>query len=233
MSGDYAEDEQLYQGGELFRALGGVHEQIIASLEDLKQRTIRLEEHYDTTHNTLDNLEERLDGLLSDNTQRRADLQNESHILHLALASDYRSLIMQWMQRVARKVVGARNRPSLEYGLGRQVADFSEHLFRGIEPDVAGLLSSLDGVSCEIYELAASMCDRASALRQKISDIGVQHEWDFRTEISGEIDEERQEAWLTCDPTKPVCLVVAPAYVVQGTVYEKQMVATSATSIRK
>ena len=70
------------------------------------------------------------------------------------------------------------------------------------------------------------MCDRATSLRAKIAEIGIPHEWDFRTEISGTLDDERQEAWLTCDPCLPVNLVVAPAYVVQGQLYSKQLVVT-------
>jgi len=70
------------------------------------------------------------------------------------------------------------------------------------------------------------MCDRAATLRNNIANIGVHHEWDFRTEISDVIDEERQEAWLTCDPTEPVSFIVAPGYLVQGLVYSKQLVMT-------
>ena len=74
--------------------------------------------------------------------------------------------------------------------------------------------------------LAESMCARAAALRKKIADVGVHHEWNFRTDLSGILDDDRQEAWLTCDPSKPVVLVVAPAYLVQGVVYAKQLVVT-------
>lgn len=162
----------------------------------------------------------------ADRTHGRADLHNESHILHLSLAGDYRSLIMQWMQRVARKMMHPKSRSRLEYELGRQVGDFSEYLFRGEEPDADRLLSSLGPIDPELYELAVSMCDRAATLRNNIANIGVHHEWDFRTEISDVIDEERQEAWLTCDPTEPVSFIVAPGYLVQGLVYSKQLVMT-------
>ena|ERR1039457_1147680 len=133
------------------------------------------------------------------------------------------------MQRIARKLVGKRTKPSFEYDLGLQVATFSEHLFRGSESDIDGLLSLFGGAKGDISNLAASMATRAAHLRQQIADIGIAHEWDFRAELSGAIDEDRQEAWLTCDPADPISFVVAPAYVVQGTVYEKQLVATSAT----
>jgi hypothetical protein len=49
--------------------------------------------------------------------------------------------------------------------------------------------------------------------------------------MSGTLDYERQEAWLRCDPYLPVHLVVAPAYVVQGQVYSKQLVVTGASPL--
>lgn len=69
-----------------------------------------------------------------------------------------------------------------------------------------------------------------TGLAKKIADVGVHHEWDFRTDLSGILDDDRQEAWLTCDPSKPVVLVVAPAYLVQGVMYAKQLVVTGQAS---
>ena len=226
MLDDHTEDHRLPEGAEIYRKLAELHDQMISDLAELKQQTAQLQDQDVALSNTLDDLEEKLASVLAERTQGRADLHSECHILHLSLAGDYRSLIMQWMQRVARKMIRPKGRSRLEYELGHQVGDFSEYLFRGAEPAVDRLLSSLGPIDPELYELAASMCDRAAKLRHSIADIGVQHEWDFRTEISGVIDEERQEAWLTCDPADPVSFIVAPGYVVQGLVYSKQLVVT-------
>jgi hypothetical protein len=230
MFSDQMETRHRYTGTEVHRALGELYDQIINDLTDLKQRTTQLEDSNMTFSNVLDALEEKLTSILADRTYERTDLYDESHIVHLSLAGDYRSLIMQWMQRVARKMIRTKGRTRLEYELGRQVGDFSEYLFRGAEPDANRLLSSLGSIEPELYALAVSMCDRATILRGKVADIGVHHEWDFRTELSGVVDEERQEAWLTCDPTDPIDFIVAPGYVVQGVVYSKQLVATGMAS---
>jgi hypothetical protein len=225
MTDDQMRDD-LHRWQDLFQELGALHGAIDAEVGKLRQRVISLEASDQRIHGMLEDLEERLGQVLSDKTQARADLQGEGHLIHLGLSSDYHSLVVQWMQRVARRVVGHRSRSRLEYDLGLRVGDFCEHLFRGAEPDVTGLMSSLDDAGPTVRGLAESMCDRACSLRRKISEIGAHHEWDFRSEISGMIDERRQEAWLTCDPSDPICLVVAPAYVVQGVVYGKQLVAT-------
>jgi hypothetical protein len=220
--GIYALDEI----GKLYGAIGALHRSLADSVEELRQRTSILETREQELRNTLCEIEDRLGRLLSERTQDRADLHDDSHIAHVGLAADYRSLVMQWMQRVARKVSKVPSGSGLEYEQGQRVASFAEYLLRGNEPDTVALISSLGAVESQTIELAESMCARACSLRSKISQIGMHHEWDFRTEISGPLDEERQEAWLNCDPADPVCLVVAPAYVVQGVVYAKQLVAT-------
>src|SRR5262249_41573137 len=131
------------------------------------------------------------------------------------------------------KFVNVQVRADFELALGRQVSGFTEHLFRNSEPNTSALMSSLGKIDPKSGQLAKAMCDRAASLRAKIAEIGILHEWDFRTEISGNLDNERQEAWLTSDPSLPVCLVVAPAYVVQGQVYAKQLVVTGPTSLVK
>src|SRR5262249_51137009 len=117
-------------------------------------------------------------------------------------------------------------RKDFELALGQLVSKFSEDLFGGSKSNTKVLIASLGETDPKTRQLAQSMCDRAVSLRAKIAEIGIPHEWDFRTEMSGNLDDERQEAWLTCDPSLPVRLVVAPAYVVQGQVYSKQLVVT-------
>jgi hypothetical protein len=230
---DGAPDNKVQQASDLYRSLAGLQCEMVSSIADIQERVAHLEARDVTYGAMLNELENRLGRVLADITTGRADLQDESHILHIELASDYHSLIMQWMQRIARKIIGTRSRGSLAHALGQQVADFSDYLFRGTQPDIDGLLSSLGKIDPEIYELALSMCKRASDLRRRISDIGVHHEWDFRTETSGVLSEERQEAWLTCDPTEPISFVVAPAYLVQGRVFGKQLVATGSPAAGK
>lgn len=212
--------------GKLFRVIGDLGDELTRNVGELLRRTTALELENERLRAAVSEIEDRFADLLSERTVDRADLHGGAHLTHINLAADYRSLVMQWMQRVARKMTQARNRQTLEHDLGQQVAVFTEHLFRGDCADSGGLLSSLQLVDGETLRLAELMCARATALRIKIADIGVYHEWDFRTELSGILNEGRQEAWLTCDPSKPVMLVVAPAYLVQGVVYAKQLVVT-------
>src|SRR5689334_20548402 len=88
-------DNHPYEGAKVYRALGELHDHIIADLTELKQRTARLEDRDMAVSSALESLEEKLASILADRTRGRADLHNESHILHLSLAGDYRSLIMQ------------------------------------------------------------------------------------------------------------------------------------------
>jgi hypothetical protein len=212
--------------GRFIRIIGALGDELASSVEDLLQRTTALEFENERLRTSLGQLEDRFADLLSERTVGRSDLHGGAHLTHINLAADYRSLVMQWMQRVARKLIKGRSRQTLEYDLGQQVAVFTEFLFRGDFPDSTGLLSSLHPVDGEILRLAESMCARATELRHKITDVGIHHEWDFRSELSGILKDERQEAWLTSDPSKPVILVVAPAYLVQGVVYAKQLVFT-------
>lgn len=203
----------------ILRAFGDLFNAIIYKVDALKERVAALEVQNQE-------LEERLGFLLAERTQDRADLFGEAHIAHLGLAAEYRTLVVQWMQRVARKLVTAQTRTDFELALGQLVSGFTKDLFRGSKPDIKVLTSSLGEIDPKTRQLAQSMCDRAVSLRAKIAEIGIPHEWDFRTEMSGTLDDDRQEAWLTCDPSLPVRLVVAPAYVVQGQVYSKQIVVT-------
>jgi hypothetical protein len=212
--------------GKLFRAMGMLHDRMVADIEDLRQRTATLEDQARGFRSDMVDVESWLDRLRSEYTQDRGDLHSEAHIAHLGLASDYRSLVMQWLQRLARKLGQASGQRSSGRALELRVASFSDYLFRGQEADVRGLLGSLGDVDSKIHEIAESVCIRASSLREKIADIGIQHEWDFRAEVSGELDDERQEVWFTCDPSRPISIVVAPAYVVQGMVYARQLVGT-------
>jgi hypothetical protein len=209
---------------DIFRAVGNLYNDIIHNMNTLDERLAALEAQNQE-------LEQRLGFLLAERTQDRVDLHSEAHIVHLALAAEYRTLVVQWMQRVARKLVSVRARADFELALGRLVSGFTEHLFRDSKPNIKVLISSLEEADPKTRQLAQSMCDRASSLRVRIAEIGIPHEWDFRTEMSGTLDDERQEAWLTCDPSLPVRLVVAPAYVVQGQLYSKQLVVTGSASL--
>lgn len=204
---------------DIFRAVGELYNDVIHNIQALDERIAALEIQNEK-------FEERLGLLLAERTQDRVDLHSERHIIHLGLAAEYHTLVVQWMQRVARKMVAAQARTDFELALGLQVSGFTEHLFRGSEPNTKPLMSSLGNIDPKSHELAQYMCERATSLRARIEEVGIPHEWDFRTEMSGTLDDERQEAWLTCDPSLPVCLVVAPAYVVQGQLYAKQLVVT-------
>lgn len=221
-------DDAIPAGGPagIFRAVEELYNDVIHNINTLEGRITSLEIQNQE-------LEERLGLLLAERTQDRVDLHSERHITHLGLAAEYRTLVVQWMQRVARKLVAAQVGADFELALGQQVSGFAEHLFRGSEPNTKALMSSLGKIDPKSRQLAQSMCDRASSLRAKIAEMGIPHEWDFRTEISGALDDERQEAWLTCDPSLPVSLVVAPAYVVQGQLYAKQLVVTGPSPLDK
>ena len=217
----------------LLRLIGALGDELSGEFDTLSTRMNELELQTQSSQASIAELEDRLANLLAERTNDRTDLHTTAHLTHIGLAADYHSLVMQWMQRVARKVIKEPTRQRFEFELGRQVAVFTGHLFRGDRPDTDGLLSSLQLADKDALHLAVAMCARAAKLREKIASIGVYQEWDFRTDPSGILDEERQEAWLTCDPSESVVLVVAPAYLVQGVVYAKQLVATEQTAFKK
>ncbi len=116
---------------------GDLYNDIIHNMDTLKERIAALEMQNQK-------LEERLGFLLAERTQDRVDLHGEGHIAHLGLAAEYHTLVVQWMQRVARKLVGAQARTDFELALGQQVSEFTVHLFRGSEPNTKALMSSLE-----------------------------------------------------------------------------------------
>jgi hypothetical protein len=214
------EEAPLADPERIFRDLGSLYTTLATEVQESRKRMSALEKQGQE-------LEERLTGLLAERTQNRPDLHGDAHRAHLRLAAEYRTLVTQRMQGAARKIASLRPGADLETTPGQIVADLTRHLFLPAEPDVKAVSLLAKKADPKDQQLLQAVCDRAASLRARIAEIGIPHEWDFRADLLGVLDEERQETWLSCDPEMPVRLVVAPAYVVGGQLYARQLVMTA------
>ncbi|MGV4923671.1 hypothetical protein K2224_01445 [Streptomyces sp. BHT-5-2] len=63
-------------------------------------------------------------------------------------------------------------------------------------------------------------------LTERIAKVGLAHEWSYAHTVGAPLDSGRQEAWASCDPDAPISFLVAPAYLVNGRIYSRQLVYT-------
>ncbi|MFE4659206.1 hypothetical protein ACFRFJ_21255 [Streptomyces hydrogenans] len=176
-------------------------------------------------------LERQLGGLLAAQLDRRDDLAGTQHCEHQELARQARTLVEQKFQNFSRQYGDRtdldRHRPNRE-----RTAYLMSQLIRL-------LLDKRPASSWSIQHALRLAEDPGSetainrlrtecvALAERIAKTGLTHEWSYTHTTGVPLDPERQEAWTTCDPEADVCFVVAPAYLVDGRIYSRQLVYTS------
>ncbi|MFJ9710843.1 hypothetical protein [Streptomyces sp. NPDC101234] len=63
-------------------------------------------------------------------------------------------------------------------------------------------------------------------LTERIAKVGLAHEWSYAHTAGVPLDPGRQEARASCDSDAPISFLVAPAYLVNGRIYSRQLVYT-------
>ncbi|MFB7049606.1 hypothetical protein ACFCX7_26085 [Streptomyces microflavus] len=83
-------------------------------------------------------------------------------------------------------------------------------------------LAGIPGIEAAINRLRTDCV----ALTERIAKVGLTHEWGYDYTAGKPLDPDRQEAWASCDPDASVSFLVAPAYLVGGRIYGRQIVYT-------
>ncbi|MFJ5712839.1 hypothetical protein [Streptomyces sp. NPDC093105] len=180
----------------------------------------------------INRLERELGNLLAARLDRRDDLAGTQHCEHQELARQTRTMVEQQFQNFARQYSNgtdlARHRPNRERTaylmsqLIRLLLDKRPASSWSIQQSLR--LEGDPGIEAAINRLRTECID----LVERIAKTGLAHEWSYASTTGAPLDPERQEAWASCDPEAPVSFVVAPAYLVDGRIYSRQLVYTAA-----
>lgn len=178
----------------------------------------------------INRLERQLGTLLAAQVDRRDDLAGTRHCEHQELAQQTRTLIEQQCQNFARRYCDrsdlARNRPHRQRTaylmslLIRQLLDTEPASSWSIQQALR--LAGISGIEAAINRLRTDCV----ALTERIAKVGLTHEWGYDYTAGKPLDPDRQEAWASCDPDASVSFLVAPAYLVGGRIYGRQLVYT-------
>lgn len=178
----------------------------------------------------IDSLERQLGNLLATRLDGRGDLAGTQHCEHQEFARQTRTLVEQKFQNFSRQYSDrtdlTRHRPKRE-----RTAYLMSQLIRLLLDKRPASSWSIQhtlrlvgdpGIEAAINRLR----NECIALAERIAKTGLAHEWSYNCTTGAPLDPERQEAWASCDPEEPVSFVVAPAYLVDGRIYSRQLVYT-------
>jgi hypothetical protein len=169
------------------------------------------------------------DWLTSLSRQRTADrLTSGDYIVHQEISKRYRDLIGQQLLDVAAQAgpdgrfAEARIRAGLARALFQpaSVQHGPEHAFTELSQNVVTMPA----------DRFRSLWVTAEGIQHDAMTSGHSHSWVFDAEPGAAVNPVLQEPYEGCDPEDPVLFVVAPAYVVNGKVYVRQLVFTGRPS---
>ncbi|MER8032051.1 hypothetical protein ABTZ78_24165 [Streptomyces bauhiniae] len=175
-------------------------------------------------------LERQLGGVLASQLEQRDDVAGKQHCEHQELSQQTRTLVEQQCQNFTRRYID-----KTKYGWERPNRERTAYLMSVL---IRQLLSNSPASSWSILQMLRMAEDpdieRAInrlrsdcvAMMRRIADVGLTHEWSYRHIPGARLNQDMQEAWGACDPTAPVSFLVAPAYLVNGRVYGRQLVYT-------
>ena len=148
----------------------------------------------------------------------RTDISDDRHVAQLAIAGRYLNFVEQDLFSLAREEVPfSRSRAPRRELIPRAIGSMCAQLFRvGAEPAVRARSERRHDV------LAAAV-----AIRELADQSGLNYFWDFYLTPGRPLDEKWQEPWGRCDPGDPIKFLVAPAYVVDHFIYQRQQVFTA------
>jgi len=148
----------------------------------------------------------------------RTDVSDNRHVAQLDIARQYVSFVEQDLFSLAREeiVVSFRSRSPRHEWIARLIASVCAGLFRvGSDPVLLVKSTQHDRVLA-----------RARDIRSQADRLNLGYHWDFYFKPGRQLDEAWQQPWGRCDPAHATKFLVAPAYVVDGTLYQRQWVYT-------
>jgi len=148
----------------------------------------------------------------------RQNNSDDRHVAQLAIARQYINFVEQDLFSLAREEIPfSMSRAPRRELIPRSIGSMCAQLFRvGTEPTVRARSERRHDV------LAAAI-----AIRQLADQSGLNYCWDFYLRPGRLLDEKWQEPWGGCDPGDPIKFLVAPAYVVDHFIYQRQQIFTA------
>lgn len=148
----------------------------------------------------------------------RTDISDDRHIAQLDIARKYLNFVEQDLFSLAREEVSfSRSRAPRREWIPRSIGSMCTELFRvGAEP-------TLHARSERRHDVLAA----AVEIRGLADQSGLNYCWDFYLMPGRLLDDKWQQPWGRCDPKDPIKFLVAPAYVVDHLIYQRQQVFTA------
>ncbi|MFI1890201.1 hypothetical protein [Streptomyces jumonjinensis] len=201
------------------------HQRLIVLERDKAQ----LQQQVATLQSHQQRLDERLNAFMAAQTRLRQDLPSSGHVEHHSIARQYQVLIEQSLHPLARATEdlcwpAPPHFPPVPWHIGQlSGALFHDRPHAGAVEAALGLEGTAPP---RVHELIHRTLSEAQSLWQRAGQAGLAYQWDFGLLPGSSLDPARQTAWPSCDPGLPAQFVVAPAYLVEGTVYCHQRVGT-------
>ena len=166
-------------------------------------------------------LDDRQSSQLAEIDAARSDISDDRHVAQLDIALQYANFVEQDLFSLAREEVSfSRSRAPRREWIPRAIGSMCADLFRvGADP-------TIHAKSERRYDVISA----ALAIRELADQSGLHYFWDFYFMPGRLLDENWQQPWGRCDPGDPVKFLVAPAYVVDRSVYQRQQVFTRSSN---
>lgn len=177
-------------------------------------------------------LEEKLHAILAEWTRSRTDLTGSSDELHRRTAGQLEQFINQKLQPLA--LMASAN---IDEGDRRRkrIAQLINRLFLCyLAPSGVDLRRARRILQCRkgdaIWISAGNAALRSKEILDSARALGVEFVWDYEFDQDFPVNDDRQKAWSSCDPSGDVVFVVTPAYVADGACFLQQLVYTNSGS---
>ncbi|MFF7353076.1 hypothetical protein ACFZA1_10590 [Streptomyces filipinensis] len=176
---------------------------------------------------SLEESDARIDGIMSQWTRYRDDLDSLESEAHRLLAEKYVGFVEQALFGLARKSVALHARGDTGQAISNTVQKLCVEIFGRADTTEARIRRIVKARSTDALAAHASnVFDQGTALVREARSMKNRGFWDFEFCAGEPVDTDRQQVWGKSDPEGLVHYVVAPAYVASGVRYCLQRVVT-------
>ncbi|WP_158711595.1 hypothetical protein [Streptomyces xylophagus] len=170
----------------------------------------------------------RIDGILSQWTRHRDDLDDLQSEGHRLLAEKYAGFVEQVLFGLARRSLALTPQGDFGESISRVVQRLCLEIFGRVRPSEARIRRIVKAKSSDALAAHVNNAFRQGvALLSEVNSMKDRPFWDFEFFEGDPINAERQRVWGKSDPETPVLYVVSPAYVAGGVRYCLQRVVTA------
>ncbi|MFD8337856.1 hypothetical protein ACFV42_35100 [Streptomyces solisilvae] len=210
-------------------------EAIERSISDLKREVGSLREALQEAQGEIAKLrasvadaDVRIDGILSQWTRHRNDLDDLQSEGHRILAEKYVGFVEQVLFGLARRSVALNPKEDFGEALSRAVQRLCLEIFGRVQPSEVRIRRIVKAKSSDALAAHVNNAFRQGiALLSEANSMKDRPFWDFEFLEGESMNTDRQRVWGKSDPEAPVRYVVSPAYVAGGVRYCLQRVVTA------